>query len=66
VSAKTRASASFHAATESAAVDLAAEAFDAFFDEGKWQFVSADSRPLVVDGAGRIQMWEVEFEAESK
>lgn len=61
-----KATASFHGTTADDARDAADEAFDRFFGEGRWEFVSSRAYPLARDGAGRVVTWEVEFEAEEK
>lgn len=61
-----RATASFNGVTADEAMNAAVDAFDAYFGEGKYKLVSSDARPVVIDGAGRIASWEVEFEAEAR
>lgn len=62
-----KAQASFHGTTADDARDAADEAFDRFFGEGCWEFVSSDARPLMRGvEAERVVTWEVEFEAEGK
>lgn len=59
-----KATASFHGATADEALSAAVRAFDDYFGEGRYQIVSSNARPLLVDGAGRVKTWDVEFEAE--
>lgn len=61
-----RATARFIGETHDDAMSEAIAAFDRFYGEGRYDVVGSEARPLAIDGAGRIESWEVEFEAEGK
>ncbi len=61
-----RAARSVHASTISEARSKVKEDFDGLYEGEEYEVVSESAVAFLVDKAGKVDLWEVDFAAESK